>query len=48
MAGVRVNCVCPAVTDTPLVRNGLKANEGNMAVIEFTMSLIEKQGGFLK
>lgn len=49
MAGVRINCVCPAIADTPLVRNGLQIKDPDkQEVIKFMLHSIEKQGGFLR
>ena len=50
MAGVRINCVCPAVVDTPLVHvhKGMNAIEGQHEISGPILELIEKQGGILR
>ena len=46
--GVRVNCVCPANVDTPIIRNGLEDPAGNEEVKTMIRNLIEQQGGLLR
>ena len=49
MTGVRVNCICPVIVDTPLVQGGLEnAAVGKEMMKVLMLKLIEQQGGYLR
>ena len=49
MTGVRVNCICPVIVDTPLIRGGLEnAAVGKEMMKVLMLKLIEQQEGYLR